>query len=122
MGEQLQIPPQYSAVKIKGRRAYDMARKGEFFEMEARSVTFHELELLSYENNEAVIKIRCSKGTYIRSFARDLGIALASGGYLTGLRRTAIGSLKVINALTINEIDESFQKLKEKWKSEDIIG
>ncbi len=114
-GEQLQVPPQYSAIKIGGKRAYDMARCGEAFEMNARNVTFHGLELLGFENMEATIRIECSKGTYIRSFARDLGTAVESGGFLTGLRRTAIGPAKVENALSINDVERQMEALKENF-------
>lgn len=118
LGEQLQIPPQYSAIKIEGRRAYDLARAGKEFEMNARSVTFHNLELVDFNDMEATIRIVCSKGTYIRSFARDLGVALDSGGVLTGLRRTAIGFAKVENALLINDIEKQVEELKEKIEVE----
>jgi len=114
-GEQLQVPPQYSAIKIEGKRAYDMARDGQTFEMNARSVTFHEVELLDFKDLEVSIRIVCSKGTYIRSFARDLGIALESGGVLSGLRRTAIGPAFVKNALSISDIEKQVETLKEKF-------
>ncbi|MGM0376221.1 MAG: tRNA pseudouridine(55) synthase TruB [Bacteroidota bacterium] len=114
-GEQLQVPPQYSAIKIEGKRAYDMVRDGKTFEMNARSVTFHNVDLMGFESMEATIRIVCSKGTYIRSFARDLGIAVGSGGVLTGLRRTAIGPAKVENALSIDDIVRQVDTLKENF-------
>ncbi|MFW5890439.1 MAG: tRNA pseudouridine(55) synthase TruB, partial [Marinilabiliaceae bacterium] len=116
-GEQLQVPPQYSAIKIEGKRAYDMARDGKTFEMEARRVTFHEVELVDFEDMEVTVRIVCSKGTYIRSFARDLGIAVESGGVLTALRRTAIGPAKVENALSINDIEKQVERLKENFRA-----
>ncbi|MFW6203147.1 MAG: tRNA pseudouridine(55) synthase, partial [Marinilabilia sp.] len=85
---------------------------GKTFEMEARRVTFHELELVDFQDMEATIRIVCSKGTYIRSFARDLGIAVESGAVLTALRRTAIGPAKVENALSINDIEKQVERLK----------
>lgn len=121
LGEQLQMPPQYSAIKIEGRRAYDMARKGETFEMKSRKVFFHDLQLLDFTGGEAQIRIRCSKGTYIRSFARDLALALNSGGHLTGLRRTAIGPLEVDNAITIYAFDDMIDRLKVKWGERGVI-
>jgi tRNA pseudouridine55 synthase len=98
-----------------------MARKGEEVEMKARKVIFHELRLLNYQNNEAEIFVRCSKGTYIRSFARDLGIALGSGAYLSGLRRTAIGNYSIDKAMTIEYFDNQFNILIEKWRNNGLI-
>lgn len=118
LGEQDQVPPQFSAVKVDGKRAYHMARKGEEFEIKSRKVVFHELKLVGFDNDEAIVHIRCSKGTYIRSFARDLGLALKSGAHLSGLRRTVIGEAQVENALTIGSFDEAFDKLKEKWNNQ----
>lgn len=121
LGEQDQVPPQFSAVKINGKRAYQMARKGEVFEVSSRKVVFHELNLLSFENGEATVHIKCSKGTYIRSFARDLGVALQSGAHLTGLRRTAIGNVKADDAMSVETFDEQFDHLKEKWWNGGLI-
>lgn len=121
MGEQDQVPPRFSAVKVAGRRAYQMARKGEEFEIKSRKVVFHDIKLLDFKQGEAIVHIRCSKGTYIRSFARDLGLALNSGGYLTGLRRTAIGEVSVDEAMSIDMFDERFDALKEKWNREGLI-
>jgi tRNA pseudouridine55 synthase len=121
LGEQDQIPPQFSAVKINGKRAYHMARKGEEFEVKSRKVVFQELKLLNFEEGEATVLVRCSKGTYIRSFARDLGFALNSGAHLTGLKRTGIGSIRVDDAMSIQTFDEQFDQIKEKWWNEGII-
>jgi len=121
LGEQQQIPPGFSAIRINGKRAFHMARKGEEVEMKARKVIFHELRLLNYQNNEAEIFVRCSKGTYIRSFARDLGIALGSGAYLSGLRRTAIGNYSIDKAMTIEYFDNQFNILIEKWRNNGLI-
>lgn len=99
-GEIEQVPPMFSAVKINGKRAYKLARKGEEVTIEAKKVTIDEIELLSYTpNSEMVIRVVCSKGTYIRSLARDLGETLNTGAYLTGLRRTRIGEYKVENCI-----------------------
>ncbi len=121
LGEQPQIPPLYSVINFEQQPAYEMIRKGETFDIESRNVVFHELHLKHYSNHEATVYIRCSKGTYVRSFARDLGTALESGGYLTGLRRTAIGTLSVDKAKTMNEIDEALEVLQERWISEELV-
>ena len=98
LGEQMQMPPIYSAKLIGGKRAYEFARKGIEKKLEPVRVFFHEIELLSF--NLPVLKVRmvCSKGTYIRSFAHDVGAALESGAHLSALERTAIGSYRVENA------------------------
>lgn len=112
MGEIDQVPPIFSAVKIEGKRAYEHARKGNDIVLQAKKITISELEVLNFSNDKIVLRIVCSKGTYIRSLARDLGIALNSGAYLVGLCRTRIGDLKLEDAwdlkkflekLTVNE-------------------
>jgi tRNA pseudouridine55 synthase len=104
-----QVPPSYSAVRINGKRAYEEARKGKEPELGSRTVDIHEIELESFEGEEATIRIRCGKGTYIRSLARDLGEELGSAAYLKALRRTRIGEYDVDNALTIDELRASLQ-------------
>jgi len=112
MGEIDQVPPIFSAVKIEGKRAYEHARKGNDIVLQPKKITISELEVLNFSNDIIVLRIVCSKGTYIRSLARDLGIALNSGAYLVGLCRTRIGDLKLEDAwdlkkflekLTVNE-------------------
>ena len=105
-GEYDQVPPVFSAKNIRGKRAYDYARKGINVEMEPRRVVFHELELQAFSPPELTIRILCSKGTYIRSFARDLGEYLDSGAYLSGLERTAIGKYKLEDAMQINDFEQ----------------
>lgn len=100
-GEQMQAPPMFSAIKKDGKRLYEHARKGVSVEVEKRKVDFKELELLDISELTATIRVVCSKGTYIRSFAHDLGAALNSGAHLSGLERTAIGSLRIENAFSI---------------------
>jgi len=114
LGEQKQLPPMYSAKLIAGKRAYEFARKGIKKELEPVPVIFREIELLSYGIPEIKVRLLCSKGTYIRSFARDLGIALESGSYLSALERTAIGPFNVAEAYDI----EKFQKYVEQIKAE----
>ena len=108
-GETDQVPPVFSAVKIEGKRAYEHARKGNDIVLQPKKINLYELELLNFTQMEIVLRIVCSKGTYIRAFARDLGIALNSGAYLTGLRRTRIGENKVEDAWNIKNFLEKFQ-------------
>ncbi len=91
VGEQQQVPPVHSAKLIRGKRAYEYARKGIEKELAPVTVFFREIELLSFELPEIKIRMLCSKGTYIRSFARDLGTALESGGYLSALKERQLG-------------------------------
>jgi len=113
LGEQKQIPPLHSAKLINGKRAYEFARKGIEKEMTPVTVFFRELELLSFAIPETRIRIVCSKGTYIRSFARDLGMALGSGAYLSSLERTKIGPFLLDNAFSIEKFGNIIQDLKQ---------
>ncbi|MBO4645576.1 MAG: tRNA pseudouridine(55) synthase TruB [Bacteroidales bacterium] len=99
IGAQEQIPPQFSALRIDGRRAFSYARQGEEVEIKPRAITISEFEITRCELPEVDFRIVCSKGTYIRSIARDFGLALQSGGHLTALRRTRIGEFRVENAI-----------------------
>ena len=110
MGEQDQVPPLFSAVKINGQRAYEHARKGNDVVLQAKKITMYELELISFSANEIVLRIVCSKGTYIRSLARDLGLALNCGAYLVGLCRTRIGDFKLDEAWKVQDCIEKFQE------------
>jgi tRNA pseudouridine55 synthase len=101
-----QVPPVYSAVKIAGRRAYDLARAGVEVDVPERSVTIYRLELLDWQPPVATIFIDCSKGTYIRSIARDLGDAIGSGAHLSGLVRTRSGPFCLADAWTIDALKE----------------
>jgi tRNA pseudouridine55 synthase len=107
IGKLEQIPPVFSAKLINGSRAYELARAGVQTEMKAASVEIYNATLLHFESPYAVIRISCSKGTYIRSFARDIGVALNSGAHLTNLKRVTSGEFKVENSITI----EDFLKL-----------
>jgi tRNA pseudouridine55 synthase len=106
LGEQKQMPPIYSAKLIEGKRAYEFARKGVEKKLEPVTVNFHELELLSCELPKIRVRMVCSKGTYVRSFARDIGTALDSGACLTALERTAIGPYRINNAFDIEKFQE----------------
>jgi tRNA pseudouridine55 synthase len=99
VGEILQRPPIYSALKIAGQRAYAVARKGKTVELEPRKVRVYSAGLLSYDWPLARIKVDCGRGTYIRAIARDFGTALNTGGFLTELRRTRIGEFDVADAV-----------------------
>lgn len=101
-----QIPPMYSAVKYKGKRLYNYARKGIIVEREERKVKVYSIEILNIKIPEIKIKIFCSKGTYIRSLCSDMGRDLGCGAVLTGLVRTRIGKMKIENSLTINDLEE----------------
>ena len=102
-GEIQQRPPMYSAIKINGRRAYDLARKGEVVEMPMRTVTIHSLELISYAYPEVTIRTHVSSGTYIRTLAEDIGSVLETGAYCTALRRTKVGQWSVEDAIAIEK-------------------
>ncbi|NJO70327.1 MAG: tRNA pseudouridine(55) synthase TruB, partial [Bacteroidetes bacterium] len=101
IGEIDQVPPIFSAKYINGKRAYEYARAGKEVEMKPSRVRIDYSELISSQLPHIVVKIGCSKGTYIRSYARDLGLALGSGACLTGLRRTLIGEFSIEKSLTI---------------------
>lgn len=113
LGEQKQLPPMYSAKQIDGKRAYEYARKGIQKELEPVSVYFREIELLSFGIPETKIRLVCSKGTYIRSFARDFGIALNSGSYLSKLERTSIGNFKVSEAYDLEKFKEYIEQMQQ---------
>lgn len=100
-----QIPPVFSACKVDGKRAYELARKGEEVALKSKTLVIDEMELLEY--NLPVVKIRvvCSKGTYIRALARDIGVALQSGAHLIGLERTRIGEITLDRCMSPDEID-----------------
>ena len=102
LGEIMQLPPRYSALKINGKRAYDLARSGVEFELKTRAITVYSFEIDIVAPNELSFQIACSKGTYIRSIARDLGQMLDCGGALASLRRTVSGQYDVSSAKTID--------------------
>lgn len=105
-GEQDQVPPAFSAKMIDGKRAYELARKGQEVTMKPNRVTIYQFDLEKFENNEVHFIVRCSKGTYIRSMAHDLGKKLGSGGHLTRLVRTGIGAYRLEDAFTIEQFME----------------
>ena len=107
-----QIPPVYSACKVNGDRAYEFARKGIEVELKPKLLVIDEIELLSYNMPEIIIRVVCSKGTYIRALARDIGQALNSGAHLTGLCRTRIGDITLSDCMDIEDVDQMLDSLK----------
>lgn len=107
-GDIEQVPPAYSAVMVNGKRAYKLMRKGEEVELKAKPVRIDEIELLRFDPDtmQADIRVVCGKGTYIRSLARDIGEALQSGAYLTALRRTRVGDIRVEDCHTFDNFNE----------------
>ncbi len=111
MGEISQVPPIYSAKNVKGERAYKLARRGRSADLKPVIVFIREIELLEYRFPVVKIRVVCSKGTYIRSLARDIGTALKSGAYLTGLVRTRIGEHRLENAFSVEEFEKMINKI-----------
>lgn len=110
IGEQDQIPPVFSAKLIDGTRAYEMARAGEEVVMKPSRITIYEMEIVEFSLPRLVLRVKCSKGTYIRSLARDVGAALGSGGHLTGLVRSSSGGFKVEDALKMEDMELIMKK------------
>ncbi|MBK9007265.1 MAG: tRNA pseudouridine synthase B [Anaerolineales bacterium] len=108
VGEIEQTPPPYSAVKVQGRKAYEMARQGEQVDLAPRKITVHHLEVLEWTPPEVVIDVHCSSGTYVRSLANDLGEKLGCGAYLVGLRRTKSGRFSLRDATPLRKLQEAF--------------
>ena len=103
-GEILQVPPMYSALKVNGQKLYDLARKGREVERQPRPITIHELELLEFDGKEARLRVRCSKGTYIRTLCKDIGQALGCGGCMAALRRVQAGEYTLEGAVPLYEL------------------
>ncbi len=111
LGKTEQVPPNFSAKQVNGQRAYNRARQGEEFELKKNLVTIYELDILKFELPVVEIRILCSKGTYIRSFANDLGKILSSGAHLSGLRRTKIGDFYVNDAEKVSDFIKNLKPL-----------
>jgi len=116
IGDIDQVPPVFSAVMVKGDRAYELARKGEAVELKAKQIRIDEIELTDFDPDTMQMSIRvvCGKGTYIRSLARDIGRALGSGAYLTALCRTRVGDVRIEQCLTFDEFP--------KWLEDTLTG
>lgn len=110
IGEIDQVPPLFSAVKIEGKRAYEHARKGNDIVLQSKKIIISELEILNFSKDQIVLRIVCSKGTYIRALARDLGAELNCGAYLVGLCRTRIGEMKLEDAWNLYNFMENFKE------------
>lgn len=105
-GPIMQVPPAFSAVKVDGKRAYKMARQGKEPDLKPKILQIDEIELIEFSPTQITIRVVCSKGTYIRALARDIGRALGSGGHLTALRRTRVGSAAIADCMSVdNAID-----------------
>lgn len=111
LGQQLQIPPAYSALKIQGRRAYQLAREGEVLKLEPRQVMIYDLRVTHWEAPWLKLTVRCSKGTYIRSLARDIGEAAGTGAVLHHLLRTRSGRFFLKDAVQVEELKRYFERL-----------
>ena len=119
VGEQWQIPPMFSAVQVNGKRAYELARKGEEVELKPKLLVIDEIEVLGFDEVKMQLSLRivCSKGTYIRALARDIGERLGSGAYLTALRRTRIGETRVEDCMTIDQFLEQLKNYEPQNRS-----
>lgn len=105
-GDQLQIPPMYSALKVNGKKLYELAREGKEVERAARPITIHEIEILKEELPEITIRVSCSKGTYIRTLCHDIGQALLCGGAMASLTRTRVGSFQIGQAYPLAKLQQ----------------
>lgn len=110
LGEIMQVPPTFSAVKINGKRAYKYARQGEDVEIAPKKLVIDEIELIKFEPPLLDLRIVCSKGTYIRALARDIGTALNSGAHLVKLERTRIGDITLDKCISIEDFEKQFEK------------
>ena len=111
VGDIAQRPPLFSACKVDGKRAYDLARKGSDMQLEPKQIRIDNIELLECDLPKIKIRVTCGKGTYIRSLARDIGEALQSGAYLTGLARTRVGDYRIEDCITVEAFPEWLEKI-----------
>ncbi|HLB64569.1 MAG TPA: tRNA pseudouridine(55) synthase TruB [Anaerolineales bacterium] len=114
VGEIEQVPPPFSAIKVKGRKAYEMARAGEEVELGPRKVTIYNLDVVTFDPPDLVVTVNCSAGTYIRSLANELGEKLSAGAHLAGLRRTRAGPFTIEDAVVLPKLEVGF--LTGKWE------
>lgn len=124
VGKTLQKPPMYSAIKVNGKKLYEYARKNEKIEVKSRQIEIYKMELIKLDLKENIIKfkVRCSKGTYIRTLCEDIAEKLNTYGYMKELQRTEVGDFKIENAITIGELEElvNENKLKDKINEETL--
>ena len=116
-GEIMQIPPMYSAIKVNGKRLYEIARRGEEIERAARRVTIYGIDLVGRSGEDYMLDVRCSKGTYIRTLCNDIGEALGCGGCMSGLRRTGAGGFTADRAVMIGEV----QRMADEGRAEELL-
>ena len=111
VGKQKQIPPMYSAIKVNGKKLYDYARQGKEIKIEPRNIEIYKIELLSVDRNQETInfKVKCSKGTYIRSLCEDIATKLETAGYMKNLRRIQVGSFKIEDSITITKLKKDME-------------
>ncbi|MCR4469346.1 tRNA pseudouridine(55) synthase TruB [Burkholderia sp. SCN-KJ] len=114
-GEIVQVPPMYSALKRDGKPLYEYARAGQTVEREGRNVTIHALDLLACELPDVTFRVTCSKGTYVRTLAEDIGEALGCGAHLTMLRRTGVGALTLEHAVTLDALSDAAEGVRDAW-------
>ena len=117
VGEIRQVPPAFSALKVNGKRSYDLAREGKPVQLEARRITVYELTVLNVALPEVRFRVRCSKGSYIRSLCRDIGIGLGCGACMSGLLRTRVGAFGLGESRTLGQL----QELKEAGRLEEAV-
>ena len=111
VGDVMQKPPPYSAIKVNGKRAYALARKGEEVDLKARPIRIDSIKIVSYDWPMLTIDVVCGKGTYIRSLGRDIGAEIGIGGMLTALRRTRVGQFTLEQSMTLDEVPNPFDPL-----------
>lgn len=116
-GPQLQLPPMYSAIKVNGKRLYDIARAGGEVERKKREITIHDLCLAGREGDDYILDVSCSKGTYVRTICHDLGQALGCGGCMSALRRTKAGGFDVVQAYKLSEV----QRYADEGRAEELL-
>ena len=121
-GNIMQVPPAFSACKVDGRRAYKIARKGRQPDLKAKELVISEIEVLDWTSPRLTLRVVCSKGTYIRALARDIGAALGSGAHLSALRRTRVGDVSIDKCITVPEMVEMLENAEvltlEEWENQ----
>ena len=119
-GEILQVPPMYSAIKVKGKKLYELARKGIEVERESRKIRIDKLELIEYSLPEIKIYVECSKGTYVRQLAEDIGEKLGSVACISQIERTKVGPCILENAVSLNDLSENNLKSWENFSGSNV--
>lgn len=110
IGKSKQVPPMYSAIKVKGKKLYEYARKGQTIEIKSREIEIYSIELLNINNNEITFRVHCSKGTYIRTLCENIAEKLETVGYMKELKRIEVGEFNIKNAITLKELESKKEK------------